>query len=78
MSRCAPADVRLRRAILAIFTIALTMVVALAGPQSASAADNPYQRGPNPTAASVAATTGPFAIASVSVPRDRNSCPLTV
>ena len=35
---------------------------------SASAADNPYQRGPDPTRASVAAVTGPFANASVSVP----------
>ncbi|MEE6261725.1 poly(ethylene terephthalate) hydrolase family protein [Plantactinospora sonchi] len=35
---------------------------------SASAADNPYQRGPDPTRASVAAVTGPFATASVSVP----------
>ena len=35
---------------------------------SASAADNPYQRGPDPTPASVAAVNGPFATASVSVP----------
>ncbi|MGI5151797.1 cellulose binding domain-containing protein [Plantactinospora sp. CA-294935] len=35
---------------------------------SASAADNPYQRGPDPTRASVAAVTGPFATASVGVP----------
>jgi alpha/beta superfamily hydrolase len=33
-----------------------------------SAADNPYQRGPDPTAASVAATRGTFATAEVSVP----------
>ncbi|MCA2217159.1 poly(ethylene terephthalate) hydrolase family protein [Jidongwangia harbinensis] len=35
---------------------------------SASAADNPYQRGPDPTRASVAAVNGPFANTSVSVP----------
>jgi dienelactone hydrolase len=35
---------------------------------SASAADNPYQRGPDPTRASVAAENGPFANTSVSVP----------
>ncbi|MEE6309498.1 ricin-type beta-trefoil lectin domain protein [Plantactinospora veratri] len=35
---------------------------------SASAADNPYQRGPDPTRTSVAAVNGPFATASVSVP----------
>jgi dienelactone hydrolase len=49
--------------------VVLGAVAGLAAPQPAPAADNPYQRGPNPTAASIAATTGPFAIASVSVPR---------
>src|SRR5690348_18402726 len=34
----------------------------------ASAADNPYQRGPDPTLASVAASRGTFATAQVSVP----------
>jgi hypothetical protein len=38
----------------------------------ASAADNPYQRGPDPTPASISATTGPFATASTSVPRQSN------
>ncbi|MCZ7422103.1 dienelactone hydrolase family protein [Verrucosispora sp. WMMA2121] len=36
---------------------------------SPATAASPYQRGPNPTAASIAATTGPFAIASITVPR---------
>jgi dienelactone hydrolase len=40
----------------------------LATLQPASAAGNPYQRGPDPTVASVAATSGPFTTASVSVP----------
>ncbi|MFG1871554.1 poly(ethylene terephthalate) hydrolase family protein [Micromonospora arborensis] len=35
---------------------------------SASAADNPYQRGPDPTGTSVTAVNGPFANTSVSVP----------
>ncbi|MFI6784868.1 ricin-type beta-trefoil lectin domain protein [Micromonospora sp. NPDC050276] len=35
---------------------------------SASAADNPYQRGPDPTQSSVTAVNGPFANTSVSVP----------
>ncbi|MEU8419716.1 ricin-type beta-trefoil lectin domain protein [Micromonospora sp. NPDC048835] len=35
---------------------------------SASAADNPYQRGPDPTRSSVTAVNGPFANTSVSVP----------
>ncbi|PWR09075.1 triacylglycerol lipase [Micromonospora acroterricola] len=46
---------------------AAVAATAVAGP--ASAAANPYERGPAPTAASIAATTGPFAVASVSVPR---------
>ncbi|SCG74774.1 poly(ethylene terephthalate) hydrolase family protein [Micromonospora rifamycinica] len=43
----------------------LTMTVASG---SASAADNPYQRGPDPTRSSVAAVNGPFANTSVAVP----------
>lgn len=46
----------------------LGLVAATTWPQAASAA-SPYERGPNPTAASIAATTGPFATASVTVPR---------
>ncbi|GLI01021.1 poly(ethylene terephthalate) hydrolase family protein [Phytohabitans aurantiacus] len=38
----------------------------------AAAADNPYQRGPDPTPQSISATTGPFATASVTVPRQGN------
>ncbi|GGN97943.1 hypothetical protein GCM10010112_90710 [Actinoplanes lobatus] len=37
--------------------------------ESGLAAVSPYQRGPDPTAASVAAVTGPFAISSVAVAR---------
>jgi len=40
----------------------------LAALPPASAAGNPYQRGPDPTVASVAATSGPFATSSVGVP----------
>ncbi|OLR92979.1 bis(hydroxyethyl) terephthalate hydrolase [Actinokineospora bangkokensis] len=36
---------------------------------AAQAADNPYQRGPNPTASSIEASTGSFAIASTTVSR---------
>lgn len=46
---------------LGLFTVAVTT-------GSASAADNPYQRGPDPTRTSVAAVNGPFANTSVSVP----------
>ncbi len=43
----------------------LTMTVATG---SVAAADNPYQRGPDPTRTSVTAVNGPFANTSVSVP----------
>ena len=44
-----------------LFTMVLTT-------GTASAADNPFQRGPDPTRASVAAENGPFANTSVNVP----------
>jgi dienelactone hydrolase len=46
----------------------LGTVLAATATQAAHAA-SPYERGPNPTAASVSAVAGPFAIASVGVPR---------
>ncbi|WP_233226227.1 RICIN domain-containing protein [Amycolatopsis sp. CA-126428] len=45
----------------------LTAGPALARPRD-SAADNPYQRGPDPTVAMIESSTGPFATASASVP----------
>ena len=48
--------------------VVLGMFAMVATTGSASAADNPYQRGPDPTRASVASVNGPFATASVSVP----------
>ena len=45
---------------------ALATLIALAAPGTA-AAQNPYQRGPAPTTASVQATTGPYATTTVSV-----------
>ena len=50
---------------LAVLLLALVQLVALPG----RAAANPYQRGPNPTTASIEATRGPFATASTSVSR---------
>jgi dienelactone hydrolase len=49
-------------------TVILGLFAAAAWPQAAAAA-GPYERGPNPTAASISAVTGPFATASVTVPR---------
>ncbi|MGI5159085.1 hypothetical protein [Microbispora sp. CA-102843] len=51
--------------------VAVLLVIAglVAGPSAASAADNPYERGPSPTAASIAADRGPFTTAQVTVPR---------
>jgi dienelactone hydrolase len=52
---------------IAVLAVAVTITAILA-PRSAYAADNPYQRGPDPTVASVAATRGPFATAQLTVP----------
>ncbi|MFG2051295.1 cellulose binding domain-containing protein [Micromonospora sp. NPDC048935] len=52
-------------------TAALAVVLGLAlatATRDAAVADSPYQRGPDPTPASVAATRGPFATAQASVP----------
>jgi hypothetical protein len=48
--------------------VVMSLVAAAAVP-TASAAANPYQRGPDPTLASVAAPFGPFATAQAKVPR---------
>ncbi|MFC5823258.1 dienelactone hydrolase family protein [Nonomuraea insulae] len=58
----------LRRKTLAGAAIVLGVLTATAAP-AASATANPYERGPAPTAASVAAPTGPFATSSTAVPR---------
>ena len=47
--------------------IAAGLAAGMVTPQPASAADNPYQRGPDPTVQSVAASRGTFATASVGV-----------
>jgi dienelactone hydrolase len=57
---------RRRRAVLLV--AAVVAAVAAFVPRAASAADNPYQRGPDPTVASVAATRGTFATAQMTVP----------
>ena len=48
-------------------TVALLFGAMSALQPAAMAADNPYQRGPDPTVASVAANHGPFATAQLSV-----------
>ncbi|GHJ11377.1 hypothetical protein TPA0907_57440 [Micromonospora humidisoli] len=49
--------------------VLLGLVVTATAPHAAvAAADNPYQRGPDPTPASVAATRGPFATTQATVP----------
>lgn len=53
--------------LLAAVVAALGLVAATLTLQTASAADNPYQRGPDPTLSGVAASRGPFATAQVSV-----------
>ena len=48
--------------------VAVGLAAGVVTTQPATAADNPYQRGPDPTVQSVAANRGTFATASVSVP----------
>ncbi|MEV6348209.1 alpha/beta hydrolase [Actinoplanes sp. NPDC051851] len=56
-----------RSRIAAIVATAVTIVAISTAP--AHAADNPYERGPAPTTASIEAVTGPFATATVTVSR---------
>ncbi|HEX6355679.1 alpha/beta hydrolase [Actinophytocola sp.] len=61
---------RARKPLLRKIFAAITVVLGvLTAATPASAAANPYQRGPDPTPASIAATIGPFATASVTVAR---------
>ncbi|OUD04649.1 ricin-type beta-trefoil lectin domain protein [Streptomyces swartbergensis] len=62
--------VRLRAAVVAAVTGLITALVAIqpASARPASAQDNPYERGPDPTVSSVAAQRGTFATAEVTVP----------
>ncbi len=52
---------------LLVFGLVLASLVASPASPSVSAQTNPFQRGPNPTNASIEAPTGPFAIAQTSV-----------
>ncbi|MGW4115496.1 poly(ethylene terephthalate) hydrolase family protein [Actinosynnema sp. NPDC004786] len=53
---------------LAAATIMVVALTVAGGSRTASGADNPYQRGPDPTPASVSANRGTFATAQVTVP----------
>ncbi|MEO6085226.1 MAG: ricin-type beta-trefoil lectin domain protein, partial [Umezawaea sp.] len=53
---------------LAAATIMVVALTVAGGSRQASGADNPYQRGPDPTPASVSANRGTFATAQVTVP----------
>ncbi|WP_053720276.1 poly(ethylene terephthalate) hydrolase family protein [Saccharothrix sp. NRRL B-16348] len=53
---------------LAAATVTVAALTVAGGTQQATGADNPYQRGPDPTPASVSANRGTFATAQVSVP----------
>ncbi|MEU9833194.1 cellulose binding domain-containing protein [Streptosporangium sp. NPDC048047] len=57
----------MRRA-MAAAVVVLGLLAVTVATRPASAADNPYQRGPDPTLASVSATRGTFATAQISVP----------
>jgi predicted alpha/beta-hydrolase family hydrolase len=59
----------LRRTATAFAVVLGVVTTSAAAVMPASAADNPYQRGPNPTQASVAANRGTFATAETTVAR---------
>lgn len=59
---------RLLRQLIAVAAAIAAMITLTVATWPASAAGNPYQRGPDPTLASVAASRGTFATAQVSVP----------
>jgi dienelactone hydrolase len=52
----------------ALTAVALTLTTLVASPSATGAQTNPFERGPNPTEASVTASRGSFATATVSVP----------
>jgi alpha-beta hydrolase superfamily lysophospholipase len=58
--------------VLATFALIMGLVGAALGGATAVAADNPFERGPDPTPQSIAATRGPFAISQTTVPRQNN------
>ena len=60
---------RLLRRAVAVATVVLGTAGTVVAPSPALAADNPYQRGPDPTTASVAATRGTFATAEQTLAR---------
>ncbi|MEU4385740.1 alpha/beta hydrolase [Promicromonospora sp. NPDC023805] len=60
---------RIRKAGAALVTGLLLAGTAVVGLPVAQAADNPYERGPDPTVASIEARRGSFAVADVSVSR---------
>jgi dienelactone hydrolase len=54
--------------LLAVLALVMGLVGASIGSGAAVAADNPYERGPDPTPQSIEAATGPFATSQVTVP----------
>jgi len=54
--------------VLAVLALVLGLVGANLGDRAALAADNPFQRGPDPTPQSIEAATGPFAVSQLTVP----------
>lgn len=58
---------RVKWTVVALLAVVAALLAAMPALQPAAAADNPYQRGPDPTVAGVAASRGPFATAQTSV-----------
>ncbi len=56
-----------RRALRGVVVATVAAAALAVAPTTASAQANPFQRGPNPTTASIQASSGPFAVATESV-----------
>lgn len=63
---------RTKLALVGVATAALCATVTTISTTSARAADNPFQRGPDPTEQSITATRGTYAISSTTVGRQSN------
>src|SRR5687768_5277968 len=60
-------DVSTSRTAKALVTTVAALALSIVVPTAAQAAENPYERGPNPTNAILEASRGPFSTAQVTV-----------
>jgi pimeloyl-ACP methyl ester carboxylesterase len=63
----------MRRGVRILTGLTITAAVAAGAPAAAYGADNPYERGPNPTENSIEASRGPFSVSQATVSRSAAS-----